>query len=185
MERAQFPQIKTGMKREFNWRAGANARLSAGDCLHPQQLCKGEHPRCCCCQNSVRHPGRTSSNNLGSQDWPPTSLPRVGKGAEEFLRAAVWTRRPLGDKPPIDHRLTVTARGSGQCPSHICLLLSFLDGATDESEHGCAAVRFTTLKISFIWAQGATVLPTELGRRARNAPPLLASSLPSGPSWVR
>lgn len=39
----------------------------------------------------------------------PTMLGRVE--LNEFYGVAVWTQRPLGDKPPIDHCLTVAMWG--------------------------------------------------------------------------
>lgn len=76
--------------------------------------------------NSVRHPGRRLSqrsrlhpdtNGFGhwlpavSQDWRPTRHARVER-SRGVLQVTVWTRRPLRDKPPIDHCLAVAALGS-------------------------------------------------------------------------
>lgn len=103
---------------------------------------------------SELHPDDTG--NLGSQDRPPTSHPRAEQEPQEFLRATVWTRRPLADKAPIDHRLTVTARVPGSVP-HTSAPVFFgrRHGRERAQMHGC---EIYDVKISFIWAQSATLL---------------------------
>lgn len=52
------------------------------------------------------------------------------------LRATVWTRRPLEDKPPIDHRLAVVARVRGSVP-HTSALVCFFRTAPQASTDAC------------------------------------------------
>lgn len=69
------------------------------------------HPGRCLSQRSRLHP---DTNSFGhwlpavSQDCRPTRHARAEK-SRGVLWVTVWTRRPLRDKPPIDHRLTVAA----------------------------------------------------------------------------
>lgn len=152
----------------MKWSRRKCMRFSRGPavCFNLQQRCKGEHHGRCCCQNSARHPGGTPPSEVGA---PPrrhrqpraTRLatyqsPEGGPGAQEFLRATVWTRRPLADKPPIDHRLTVTARVPGSVP-HTSAPVFFgrRHGRERAKMHGC---EIYDVKISFIWAQSATLL---------------------------
>lgn len=101
----------------------------------------------CCTQEgllrarSERHPDDTDS--LGSQDWPPTRHSRVEKGAKDFLplRATVWTRRPVRDKPPIDRCLTVTARVRGSVP-HTSALVCFGQRRGPAQMHVCWIYNF-------------------------------------------
>lgn len=152
-------------------------------CFNLQQRCKGEPPGRCC-------PGGTPPSEVGA---PPRRhrQPRVtrpatyqspegGTGAQVFLRATVWTRRPLADKPPIDHRLAVTARAPG-CVPHTSAPVSFgrRHGRQRAQMHGC---EIYDVKISFIWAQSATLLRTQLRRWARNAVALLLARCRAAPA---
>lgn len=95
-------------------------------------------------------------SELHPDDTDDTKSPEGGTGAQEFFRATVWTRRPLADKPPIDHRLAVTARVPGSVP-HTSAPVFFgrRHGRERAQMHGC---EIYDVKISFIWAQSATLL---------------------------